>query len=216
MLRTALVCLLALTFVASANASTVNVRLEATPPASGSCYAEGEVIKISVYYDNNFDMDLQLRLLQFSNMGMAAADAAGYAPWDGYNPDYPEFSEWPDLPVGGAFYAKFNTWTLPSAAYTGSAYFPGRVMVLSPMGSAKVGSFDYTMPDHTVTVDVANATETDEDKTARIRANFDTTLDLSPVNGGLTGGTIELCFIPEPATLGLLGVGALALLRRRR
>ena len=225
-MRRGLVCLFVLAFASVAAADHVNVILEADPVAD-PCYNPGDVVKINVYYESFFEEQIGVRLLQFANYGSSCTD--GFAPWDGYNPDYPEFSEWPDLPVGGAFYAKFNTWPLPSAAYTGPANHPTYALYLNYGVVTKVGSFDFTIPEvcpdpcpgnpdcpTACHIDIINVNGLDPDQTGRIRANWDDPLyDLYPANGGLTGGVIDLCCIPEPASLALLGLGMLAVLRRR-
>ena len=204
MLRTALVCLLGLTLAASADAA-VNVLLEASPPATGDCYVEGEVVNITVTYQSSEDIDMWVRLLQFSNLGMAAAEQAGFTG------DY----LFDTLPFGGFGYNKYPMWSIPAAATTATAPNESLLLLLTMGEAAAAGHFAYTMPDHSVLLDIMNSGGAAADNTARIRGNFDTVLDLWPGNGGLTGGTIELC-IPEPASLGLLSVGALFLLRRRR
>lgn len=208
MLRTALVCLLALTFAVSANASTIDVRLEASPPASGVCYTVGEVVAINVFYDSTFDQDLNVRLMQFSNAGMAAEFAAGFS-------DFVfDFSEL----TGDFLYSSYPTWPQPASAYIQSVPNPGFIKVVPALGSVSAGSFDYTIPAESVgsvVVDVINPGGDNPDLVGRFKAEFDPVVDLTPINGGLTGGAVELC-IPEPASLGLLSVGALVLLRRRR
>jgi hypothetical protein len=58
------------------------------------------------------------------------------------------------------------------------------------------------------------------DQSGRLRANFDTpgypAYDMTLANGGLQGGMGWFYVLPEPASLGLLGLGMLVVLRRRR
>jgi len=203
------------------------VILQATPPAGNDpahpdCYTPGEIVHVDVFYESFFDYELQIRLSQFSNMGMpeGCASTAFITPfaWDGTS-----------FPFDAAFYATFDDWPLPSAAYTGTDWNPMFGFGLPAGATMRVGGFDFQFgpcecdlpvcpwdPDCSLVVlDIINNGGDDPDMTGRIRAMFDPVLDLTPMNGGLTGGTVDLCCIPEPASLALLGLGMLAVLRRR-
>ena len=226
-MRRGLVCLFVLVFASVATATHVNVVLQATPPAGldplhPDCYVPGEITTVDVYYESFFDVDLQIRLSQFSNMGMTF-DCE-------YDPFITPFAfDGDTFPFDAAFYAVFPDWPLPSAAYTGTSWNEMFGFGLAAGATAHVGSFDFQFgdcicdlpecpwdPDCKLRVlDIINVNGENPDFTGRIRADFDPVIDLTPMNGGLTGGTIDLCCIPEPASLALLGLGMLAVLRRR-
>jgi hypothetical protein len=65
-------------------------------------------------------------------------------------------------------------------------------------------------------VDIVTGTG-NPDFSGRLRANFDEpSYDMTLANGGLQGGMGYFYVLPEPASLGLLGLGMLVVLRRRR
>ena len=193
----------------TAHADLIVVGLEASPPAGGGeCYAPGEMVNIDVWYHSQFDIGAEIKLSQFSNLAMPEIDRAGFSPMSFSFVQTPE----PEPPYGS-----FPEWPMPSAGYIGMEQPPpGVLAVIEPMEPFHVGSFSYTLADHDVLLDIINHVDADPDLTGRLRANWDPVLDLTPMNGGLTGGTLELCVIPEPAGLTLLALGALLACRRRR
>lgn len=188
-------------------AAEVTVELEATPPAAGGeFYQPGEVVTVDVRYVNQTDLELRMRLLQFSNLGMAAAEQAGFVTGLEY-----------DLTPLGAYawyYWTFPSWPQPSAVYANPCDPPFIMLTLPPLGSFHVGSFVYALADHDVLLDIVNTEGTEPELTGRILANYDPPVDLSPVNGKLGDGTL-LLRVPEPTSLLLLGLGCLVALRRR-
>jgi len=208
MLRIVLACLALLLGAGSLDAVEVTVELEATPPAAGGeFYQPGEVVTVDVSYQNHTDLELRLRLLQFSNLGMAAAELAGFLTGLEY-----------DLaPLGGYtwYYETYPDWPQPSAVYANPCDPPFIMLTLPPMGTFHVGTFVYALGDHDVLLDVIDTGGADPEQTGRILANYDPPVDLNPVNGKLGDGTLLLRVIPEPTSLVLLGVGCVVALRRR-
>ena len=200
---------IALLVLGVATHAEIVVGLEASPPAGGGeYYAPGETVDIDVWYHSQMDIEAQIRLAQFSNLGMPAIDQTGFSSEMWFN-----LGITPEIP---SYYTTFPEWPTPAAAYMGTIYVPGEVAVIEPMGSLHVGSFTYTLADHDVLLDIIHTDGYNPDFTGRLRANWDPVLDLTPMNNKLTGGTVELCVIPEPAGLTLLALGTLLACRRRR
>jgi len=194
-----------LVFAVAASAEII-VGLEASLPAGGGeCYAPGEVVDIDVWYHSYFEDELAIRLSQFSNFGMPEIDRTGFGPLTF------SFVVTPEV-----YYSSFPEWPTPAAGYIGpDPPPPGAPVVIEPMVPFHVGYFTYTLADHGVLLDVINTDGDDPDITGRLRANWGPVLDLTPMNDGLTGGTLELCVVPEPSGVMLLALGALVVLRRK-
>jgi hypothetical protein len=94
--------------------------------------------------------------------------------------------------------------------------------VLPDGGEVNIGDVNVTMPNDagTYNLDVMNDDVADPNFGARLDFGFggagDPVTTWRAFTGDITGGTESVTVIPEPATLALLGVGAIAALRRRR
>ena len=201
-------CLVLLLVTCALHAAEVTVELEATPPAGGGeFYQPGEVVTVDVWYRNHTDLELRLRMLRFSTLGMAAAELAGFVGDLEY--DLTSLGEYT------WYYETYPSWPQPSAVYANPCDPPFLMLTLPPLGEFHVGTFVYALSDHDVLLDIINTGGTDPELTGRILANFDPPVDLNVGNGKLGDGTLLLRVIPEPASLVLLGIGCM-LARRRR
>ena len=124
----------------------------------------------------------------------------------------------------GGIYAEFENLPVPRSVWP----VPNRdlilFMVVLELGEPVLfGTVEIAAPDEmdtTATLDVANAGEPDIDFGDSLKFGFgndpdDPITDWRFNTGELTGGTLDITTVPEPATIGLLLVAVVALRRRR-
>ena len=124
------------------------------------------------------------------------------------------------IQMGGVGYAAFGGLPIPQVSYTGVTQNPNQQYLLPGDGSPlRLGSFNITLPnvssETTFLLTVLTPPDSPFDLAtgARVSSGFgglDPVIDSRPGLGNLTGGSIQLTVIPEPATLALLAAGLLA------
>ena len=235
MLKTGLVCTLMLVFAAAANAGIVVSLEPINPPAPGDCYdcTLEDYYQFNVVYTNDTDLTLNINTLKVSFMARAQlGDPENRGCWDPWGDPEGEFTFTPqNQMMFDLTYSVFPEYDAPSYANLNSAYMES----IAPQGSYNVGILGVNFrcqggPDcdppipgcHECSLDILNA-YAEQDATSSY-LNWsppgdpgNTTL-WSGFSGDLyygTGGIPTFCVTPEPASLALLGLGGLALLRRR-
>jgi len=179
-------------------------------PATPGPYAGGDSVNVDIVFHNGEGQDIGLRLAQ---LDFAASDPAL---------DIADFSIDLSTASFGALYAPFDTdfssgSTVANATYTGLSSIPGLILSVPDGGTLSLGMASVTLPaaDGTYNLDVVNPSAPDNNSGARFDYGFTSRVTLFPVAGDPLPLQVGAP-VPEPATLALLGIGGIAVLRRRR
>ncbi len=204
MFKRGLVLSLVLSIASVANAGSTGLELV---PAMPGPYAPGATVDVDIILHNFEGQDIGLRLAQ---VDFAASDEAL---------TIADFAIDLTPATGGALYAAFPTNfgggnTIAAATYSGTSLIPGFILVAPDNGTLSLGVASVTLPDAegTYMFDAINPGAPDNNSGARFDYGFTNRTTLWPVGGD----ALALTVVPEPATLALLGVGGIAMLRRRR
>jgi len=175
----------------------------------------GDKAEFSVHLTNlDGPNPIQVRLFQVDFSDTDAALTVSDLDW-----------RYPGL-ISDALYAEFKTLPVVSTVYVSVGPIPGFILALAT--GAKVEVLNFTVEvaddlDHDAVLDVINADAGDPNFGARLDFDFVTPTTLTFPAGELVLGQLledtnggAVVATPEPASLGLLALGALAGLRRRR
>lgn len=206
MFKQGLVMGLVLCIASVANAGMTSLELV---PATPGPYAQGDTVNVDIVLHNMEGQDIELRLAQvdFADTDPALSVADFSVDLSSLMGDF-LYSSFPTDFAGGN--------TISNVTFSGTGTAPGFILAVPNGGSLSLGSAVVTLPsaDGTYTLDVSNLSAVDNNSGARFDYGFAQRVTLWPVGGGTVD--LQVGAIPEPATLALLGIGGIAMLRRRR
>ncbi len=203
-----------LCIAATAHAGAVLQVDALTPPDQpGGMYSPGAVVDFGVSISTDVAQDINVRGI---GLDFQASSPELIFQGPGGSPDFAfDFS----TAGGGAMYAAFPAYMKPAATYIGvSGPLPGQTLVIPTGGTLALGTGQVQLPlaGGTYTVDALNAVGAGAGNGGVLTTFFANPTEWTPGNGHLTGVPALLHVVPEPATVGLLAIGAVMCARRRR
>jgi len=120
--------------------------------------------------------------------------------------------------LGDFLYSRFETMPKVDFVYTSQTPSPGFILQVPDGGSLLLGTLAVGVPNGvgTYMLDAINANALDTNTGARVEEGFDRVYAFAPIFDNLTGGTLGITVVPEPAPLVLLALGGVAPIWIRR
>ena len=215
MLKRGLTLCLVLGVASIANAGAVlDIQLD-TPENGPGGYLPGTTVDFSVFMSTDAQMDIQARLI---TIGFHVTDPA--LTFVGTEFDW----DWSTL-TSNALYAKYLEYPRVAISYQSQDPLEGFLLVIPQGGALRLGGGQVVAPGALgmYMLDGLNELGLDYDgypgnpnHCARLDFDFVNPTAWTAINGDVTGGRTPVNVVPEPATLALLALGGVAVLRRRR
>ena len=210
MFRRALTICVILGFASMAQGAAV-LELTALTPENGPGgvdYLGGTTVDFQVAISTDVSAPTHIRLI---TLDFADSDLAPASP---FTWDYSTL-------MSSGLYGEFPDPPLENVTYSGTSLIAGFILEIPVGGSLILGTSSVLLPGELATpveyfVDALNVGAPDNNSGARLDFDFDSPTTWWGGNGMVTGDALGLTVIPEPATLLLLGLGGVAVLRRRR
>ncbi len=189
-----------------------------TPPTYPSgAYDPGQIVDFGVSISTDPPEWIQIRLMTLDFR--ASSPELTFVGPDNYNIGAPGQDGIPEFVfdfstiLGDWGYVKFPNYAVPNVTYTGLDL---PLLTIPSNGSLLLGWGQAQLPEvvGTYTLDALNAAGATGG--TKLQFDFSNTVTWTAGTGEITGNSPQLVVVPEPATVGLLAVGAVMCVRRQR